>query len=61
MHLLSKFVGTADKSKAIIDTDSSGTTSLKIKGLNAGKVIVITTTRVAGVELTNNLLIKIVQ
>src|SRR6478672_7672134 len=55
-----EFIGTIDQTKANVDTDSSGTAIIKIKGLNVGQVIVKATTIVDGGEITNNLSIKIV-
>jgi len=55
-----EFVGTADKSKANINTDSTGTATVKIKGLNTGIVTVIATTKVEELESTASLVIKIV-
>ena len=55
-----EFVGTADKSKADVDTDSTGTANVKIKGLKVGNVVVRATTKVEELELTGRWVIKIV-
>jgi hypothetical protein len=55
-----EFLETADKSKANIVTDSTGSSSVKIKGLNTGEIIVTVTTIVEGVELTNKIIVKII-
>ena len=56
-----EFVGTADKSKADVDTDSTGTANVKIKGLKSGVVTITTTTKIGDLDFINKWLIKIIQ